>query len=918
MALEDYTRGEALGQGATGAVWSARGPAGDVAIKLLAVPSAERRQRFERELAMMLRLGREPGFVPVIEGGVAGAQAYLIMPLLAGGTLRQRLRDGRLPPADAVALVERLARTMGVAHRDGVVHRDLKPENVLFDSDGRAWIADMGLARWVEGVSEHSLGLSKSGQMRGTVGYMPPEQLRSARSVTPAADVFALGAILHECLSGEPAFGAETALSVVARIEQGEFEPLDVRGLGLDPGLAAVVARCLDPEADRRYPDGAALAAALRAPPAPPRRRLGALASAAAALALLAAGGAAWLWIARGREPAWVLDDGGDGLPAGLRERWAQAQTLRCEAVWGSEVGALGPHSEVYPLTTGFLITAVDPQRTGYDLTAVAPNGVRAATRRRAPLRALRRVDLEGRVLLATDGELHSVYQGASGWLRPLEGSQADLGDARVFDGVAHWLGHQPGVETARGAFLYWQAEGGPLLRTPFPDGVWRNGELRFLGGPERAVFVAAKGEGADPERQLIAWSLTPDGGEVWRVTGLGSQDQVRPSLDGAHVAVLDEDLRRLRVYSGEDGALRWSQDLDAKAAALTVLEDTHLAYLSGPREVTVRALADGAVGARWSGDSPWSALIGLPGRPHLLTSSFAHARVERRDWRDGRALWAPPRFLGRVIDLCEGEGGEVLVADEEGVLRLNAQGVGERVLSWGHEPTPAAFRLALSPRWAVARSPRDGEWKPWAFPLTGGAPTPLAELEHPRYEALALHGDLLLLGGYEEVLVYDLARDRALMRQAAPGADRARAVAWTEREQEGFVCVLPSGSLLWVTHLGVAIRGNIGEAVRRLAADPGGTLLAAAFSDGSVWAGPPAGLRPWGRQEEPRSLAWLADGRLVGVDRGGLTVWADEREQERIDLTGVNESGRCLARLADGRLLLGTDYASVLVLAPR
>ncbi|MCA8923693.1 MAG: serine/threonine protein kinase, partial [Planctomycetes bacterium] len=264
MPLEEYIRGDALGYGAYGSVFRARGPAGEVAIKLLSIPSQARRLRFERELDMMLRLGREPGFVPVIEGGVKGQQAYLVMPLLSGGTLRERLNTQRFSPEEACVLVARLADAMGTAHAEGVVHRDLKPENILFDSDGRAFVADMGLARWVEGLGEESLGLSKSGQMRGTVGYMPPEQLRSAKSVTPAADVFALGAILHECLSGAPAFQGDTALAVVGLIQSGEFARLDARALGLSPALVRIVEGCLDPEAARRFPDGAALARALR------------------------------------------------------------------------------------------------------------------------------------------------------------------------------------------------------------------------------------------------------------------------------------------------------------------------------------------------------------------------------------------------------------------------------------------------------------------------------------------------------------------------------------------------------------------------------------------------------------------------------------------------------------------------------
>src|SRR5205814_777632 len=107
----------------------------------------------------------------------------------------------------------------GRAHRLGLVHRDLKPENVLFGVDGEPLVADLGLAKHFDAA--RSAALSETGQFRGTAGYMAPEQMRDSKGVGPPADVFALGAVLHECLAGTPAFRGATLLEVISAAELG-------------------------------------------------------------------------------------------------------------------------------------------------------------------------------------------------------------------------------------------------------------------------------------------------------------------------------------------------------------------------------------------------------------------------------------------------------------------------------------------------------------------------------------------------------------------------------------------------------------------------------------------------------------------------------------------------------------------------
>jgi formylglycine-generating enzyme required for sulfatase activity len=268
MRIGSYAIEGELGRGGFGAVFRGRAADGaEVAVKVLSRPeSAEARARFERERRLAGSFGEVDGFVPVLDAGEHGGKPFIVMPLVPGGTLRQRLVRGPLPIDDAVAIGVRLSEALGRAHARGVVHRDLKPENILFSADGRPLIADLGLAKHfrldVSGASRSVL-LSKTGEMRGTWGYMPPEQMRDASTTDARADVFALGAILYECLAGVSPFQGETVLEVVAAVELGTFAPLTSVRPDTPAWLARAVESSLASDPAARPSDGAALAAAL-------------------------------------------------------------------------------------------------------------------------------------------------------------------------------------------------------------------------------------------------------------------------------------------------------------------------------------------------------------------------------------------------------------------------------------------------------------------------------------------------------------------------------------------------------------------------------------------------------------------------------------------------------------------------------
>jgi regulator of sirC expression with transglutaminase-like and TPR domain len=274
MRIGPYeVRGE-LGRGGMGVVYRARSPSGDdVAVKVLRRVDPEALARFERERRLLTTLGEAEGFVGLLDAGIAAQGAWLAMPFVTGGTLRTRLDAGCLGIEETVSLGSQLAAALGKAHERGIVHRDVKPENVIFTRSGRPLLADLGLAKHFDrsapGASQ-SMGLTDQGLLVGSAGYMAPEQIDGA-SVGPPADVFALGAILHECLAGRRAFPGTTPMNALARLARGDPDRLDREDL--PPWLRAVIERALSRDPRARFPDGASLARALAAGKPPTRGR---------------------------------------------------------------------------------------------------------------------------------------------------------------------------------------------------------------------------------------------------------------------------------------------------------------------------------------------------------------------------------------------------------------------------------------------------------------------------------------------------------------------------------------------------------------------------------------------------------------------------------------------------------------------
>jgi hypothetical protein len=194
--------------------------------------------------------------VQLYEAGEHGGLPWFTLELVAGGSLADRLRAHPLPAVEAARLVRQIALGVEHAHGRGIVHRDLKPANILLDEDGTPRVTDFGLARRVA----QGGGLTATGAVLGTPSYMAPEQAAGRKDIGPAVDVYALGAILYECLTGRPPFQAATPLDTIIQVLADDPTPPRQLAPSIPPDLEAVCLKCLDKDPRRRYPGAAALA----------------------------------------------------------------------------------------------------------------------------------------------------------------------------------------------------------------------------------------------------------------------------------------------------------------------------------------------------------------------------------------------------------------------------------------------------------------------------------------------------------------------------------------------------------------------------------------------------------------------------------------------------------------------------------
>ncbi len=271
--LGPYEVVSALGAGGMGEVYRARDPrfGREVALKILSSEFAEdrdRMRRFEQEARAAGALNH-PHILAVYDAGERDGSPYMVSELLEGQTLRDRMAGGPLGVRKSVEIAVQIARGLAAAHEKGIVHRDLKPENIFLTRDGRVKILDFGLAKMGpaaaadEGSATRTRG-TDPGTVLGTAGYMSPEQVRG-QAVDHRTDLFALGAILYEMLTGRKAFRRDTPADTLAAILHEELPDLTAIQPGLPAALERIVRHCLEKERDERFASARDLAFDLEA-----------------------------------------------------------------------------------------------------------------------------------------------------------------------------------------------------------------------------------------------------------------------------------------------------------------------------------------------------------------------------------------------------------------------------------------------------------------------------------------------------------------------------------------------------------------------------------------------------------------------------------------------------------------------------
>src|SRR6266550_1298553 len=258
--INDYELLNEVARGGMGIVYRAKQqtPSRIVALKMILpahLNSLGAIDRFRAEAEAAASLEHE-GILPIYAVGEADGTPFYSMKFAEGGTLSARIDNYRGKPRDAAALTAKLARAVAFAHEHGILHRDLKPGNVLFDSAGKPYVSDFGLAKWLQ----RECDLTQTLAILGTPYYMAPEQATDSRGVTASADVYSLGAILYHLLTGRPPFAGETPMEVLRRAEKESPKPPRLTNQHVPRDLETICLKCLAKEPATRYASAAALA----------------------------------------------------------------------------------------------------------------------------------------------------------------------------------------------------------------------------------------------------------------------------------------------------------------------------------------------------------------------------------------------------------------------------------------------------------------------------------------------------------------------------------------------------------------------------------------------------------------------------------------------------------------------------------
>ncbi|HND50526.1 MAG TPA: serine/threonine-protein kinase, partial [Anaerolineales bacterium] len=253
-----------LGQGGMAIVYLAYDPniKRQVAIKVLPKQftfEPQFRARFQHEVEVVAKL-ENAAIVPVYDSGEHEDQPYIVMRYMPGGTLADRLGNGPIALTEIEPLFQRIGSALDYAHRSGVVHRDIKPGNILFDSQGEAFLSDFGIAK----LAETSVAFTGTGNMVGTPAYMSPEQAMGEKNIDGRSDIYSLGVVLFEALSGKLPFVSDTPMGVaIAHIQEPVPSLLD-HNPNLPQSFETIIRKAMEKKPAERYQTASELSQAIR------------------------------------------------------------------------------------------------------------------------------------------------------------------------------------------------------------------------------------------------------------------------------------------------------------------------------------------------------------------------------------------------------------------------------------------------------------------------------------------------------------------------------------------------------------------------------------------------------------------------------------------------------------------------------
>ena len=547
---ERYRLARELGRGGMATVYLARDlkHGRDVAVKVVhpAVASALGPERFLREIAIAAQL-HHPHIVQLYDSGDADGSLYYVMPYEAGLSLRQRLaRDGALPLAEAVLILRDVCEALAHAHHHGVIHRDIKPDNVLL-SDRHAMVTDFGVAKAATDATSPDAHTA-AGMMLGTPAYMAPEQIAADPAIDHRADIYALGVLAYELLTGRPPFTDLTRQEVLSAHLARAPVPVAIRRSDVPEPLAELVMRCLEKRPEDRWQTAAELVHRLDAlastsgEPAtmPPRRRLLAVAVAAAVIVLAVVGVVAEPWKA---DPS-----------AMWRDRWAGARIERLTDFAGSEVDAaisangqfvafLADRDSVFDAFVGQVGSGQFVNLTGGRLPQLYNDGVRnIGFTADAAHTWIRVADL-------TSPASVSLAPTMGGPLRPFLGTAV----MAVWSPDGSRLAYH---ETSAGDPIYVADADGGNARRLFVGGPGLHSHYLSWSPDGRFLYFAH----GVPPGEMDVWRIPSDGGVPERLTNLVAKV--------AYPVVLD-DRTLLFTATGDDATGPWlySMDLEDRVA---------------------------------------------------------------------------------------------------------------------------------------------------------------------------------------------------------------------------------------------------------------------------------------------------------------------------------------------------------------